>query len=239
MYSLLKRHTTLFRTTVHSFWRNNIWQVLEICADSWIFLSFVLFGSGAVMMLFPFFFSLNPDVLTGPLWQCLGLFCLRCVQRVKLLSETLGLLQKVPEVPVLQRSPSPRIPRGCCSLGAPGSFLAPSLRRRAPLPSRCRLRPARRARHLPRCAAGTRHRGLPGPRSTARRGTASPAAPPAAFVRSAHAGESLGKRGALPSPEFWGLLHQVVLFWQTRSQTYIYRKKLNATNSCFAAFRKN
>lgn len=79
MYRLLRRYTTLFRNTVHSFCRNNIWQVLEICGDSWIFLSFVLFGSGVVIMSFSSFFSLHPDVLSVSSWQCLGLFCLRCV----------------------------------------------------------------------------------------------------------------------------------------------------------------
>lgn len=58
--------------------------MLEICADSWIFLSSVLFGTGVVIEPFSFFFSLNPGALPGSLWQCLGLLCLRCVQRVKL-----------------------------------------------------------------------------------------------------------------------------------------------------------
>lgn len=53
-YSLLKkRHATPFFNTVHSFWWNNIWQVLDIRADPWIFLAFVLFGSGVVMCCFP------------------------------------------------------------------------------------------------------------------------------------------------------------------------------------------
>lgn len=43
-YSLLKRrHATPFLNTGHSFWWNNIWQVLEIRAAPWLFLAFVPF----------------------------------------------------------------------------------------------------------------------------------------------------------------------------------------------------
>lgn len=56
--------------------------MLEIRADPWIFLAFVPFGSGVLIV-----FSLNPAAFSGSLWQCLGLLRLRCVQRVKPLSE--------------------------------------------------------------------------------------------------------------------------------------------------------
>ena len=79
--------------------------------DPWIFLAFVPFGSGVVIVSFSFFFSLNPDALSGSLRQCLSLLCLRCVQRVKLLSERFGiLLQKTSDVPALRES---LLTRGC------------------------------------------------------------------------------------------------------------------------------
>lgn len=63
-YSLLKRrHATPFFNTVHSFRRNNIWQVLEIRADPWIFPAFVPFGSGVLTVSFSSFFSLNPGAV--------------------------------------------------------------------------------------------------------------------------------------------------------------------------------
>lgn len=71
-----------------------------------MFLAFVLFGSSVVIVLFSLFISLNPDALPGSLWGCLGLLCLRCVRRIKLLSQGFGiLLQKVSDVLVLQENP--------------------------------------------------------------------------------------------------------------------------------------
>lgn len=76
----------------------------DIRADPWIFLAFVLFVSSVVTVLVSFFFSLNRDALPGSWWWWLGLLLLRCIQRVKLLAERLGLLlQKVSEVPRCRR----------------------------------------------------------------------------------------------------------------------------------------
>lgn len=141
--------------------------MLEICADSWIFLSVVLFGSSMIIVSFSFFFSLNPDVLSGSLWQCLGSFCLRFVQRVKLLSERSGPLQKVSEVPVLQHSPSPHSPLRVWSAGVTGSFLA-----------RCRCHCGAPGLDTPSCpgpAPAALCRAGPDSSEAAPRGTASPA----------------------------------------------------------------
>lgn len=231
MYSLLKRHTTPFRNTIHSFWRNNIWQVLEICADSRIFLSFVLFGSSVIIVSFSFFFSLNPDVLSGSLWQCLGSFCLRFVQRVKLLSERSGLLQEVCEVPVLQHSPSPRSPLRVWSAGVTGSFLA-----------RCRSRSRRGA---PGAAAPS----CPGPAPAApcRAGPDGSAAAPGAQPRlpllrlplcTSHMPESRWESEAQRAPLcFGGFSIKLPLLANSASDLLLGKK--NKYRNCFCSLQKN
>lgn len=98
-YSLLKgRHATPFFNTVHSFRWNNIWQVLEIHTDPWVFLAFVPFGSSMVIVSFSFFSVtlMCCLALCGGAWACSisgvyrglncflrdsGYFCKRCLIR--------------------------------------------------------------------------------------------------------------------------------------------------------------
>lgn len=154
--------------------------MLEICADSWIFLSSVLFGSGVVIEPFSFFFSLNPGALPGSLWQCLGLLCLRCVQRVKL-RDPLCCKRRL-----RYRRCSTALPLAalCGCRERPGHSARPP--RRVPVSGRAQRGPGT----CRRSARGPGRRRLCG--CTERLSLACRCSP-AAFVRSPHAGEPLGK----------------------------------------------